>query len=113
MSYVKSGEKYTYTVACPTYLSFTGNFALTNNDDLSLIIWPSLFMCDSGEYGIGIFDQEKNFTYRFYVDNNLQYLNVKENNYSDDEERYLHELLDEHRKELNEMHQLAKIEWFK
>ena len=69
VSYIKSGKDYTYTVACPAYLSFTGNFALTNNDNLSLIIWPALFMRGNSEYGVGIYDEKLDSTYRFYVNN--------------------------------------------
>ena len=58
INYVKSGKDYTYTVACPTYLSLTGNFALTNNDNLSIIIWPAFLMQGTSEYGIGIYDKK-------------------------------------------------------
>lgn len=110
VSYIKSGEDYTYTVACPAYLSTTGNYALTNNDNLSIIIWPG-FMGGAFEYGIGIYDEILGSTYRFYVDKNLEYLPIEDNKYSEAEAKTLQILLEKYRENLDKMYQLAKAEW--
>lgn len=110
INYFKSEKDYTYTVDGPSYLRLTGNFAITNNDDLSIVIWPSLFM-RSAEYGISIDDKKKNVTYRFYVNGGLDYLRHKEMNYSQSDEDYIKSLLQKKNKELSEMQQLAEEEW--
>lgn len=111
VNYVKSGDHFTYTVDPPSYLRLTGNFAITNNKELSLIIWPSLFMKGKAKYGIGIEDESTDLIYRFYVDEELNYIHVSEMNYAKDEEIYVEKLLDEHRSSLLEMYTLAKDEW--
>lgn len=110
INYFKSEKDYTYTVDGPSYLRLTGNFAITNNDDLSIIIWPSLFM-RSAEYGISIEDKKKNATYRFYVDEGLKYFSHKDMNYTQSEENYIKSLLDKNKEELSKMQQLAAREW--
>lgn len=111
VNYIKSGKDYTYTVACPSYLSLTGNFALTNNDDLSIIIWPAVFMRGTSEYGVGIQDEKSDTTYRFYVDKDLKYLHIDDMGYSDSEEITIKSLLKKYQKDLYEMRQLVKDEW--
>ncbi len=111
VSYIKSGKDYTYTVACPRYLSFTGNFALTNNDNLSIIIWPAIFMLGNSEYGAGIYDEMSDSTYRFYVDEDLKYLYKNEMGYSDSEEKTIQILLGKYQKDLHKMRRLAYDEW--
>ena len=53
-SYVLEGEDgYLYNVKYPDYLSFTGNLGVSNNNnEVSLIIWPSIFGED--KYGLKI-----------------------------------------------------------
>lgn len=53
-SYVLDGEDgYLYNVKNPDYLSFTGNLGISNNNnEVSLIIWPSFF--GEAKYGIKI-----------------------------------------------------------
>ena len=111
VSYIKSGKDYTYTVACPGYLSFTGNLALTNNDNLSIIIWPALLMLGSPEYGVGISDEMSDSTYRFYVDKDLKYLHNDEMEYSDSEEKTIQILLKKYQIDLQKMLRLAHDEW--
>ncbi len=110
INYFKSEKDYTYTVDCPSYLRLTGNFAVTNNDDLSIIIWPSLFM-RSAEYGISAEDRKKNVTYRFYVDEDLNYLRHEDLNYALPDEAHIKSLLKKSRTELSEMQRLASKEW--
>lgn len=111
VSYIKSGKDYTYTVVKPHYLSFTGNFAITNNKALSLIIWPGIFFKGDSEYGIGIYDHRSEETYRFYVDKNLKYLEDKNDVYSDLEEKRIKKLLKKYEGNLEKMLQLANLEW--
>ncbi len=111
MSYVKSGRQYTYTVVCPSYLSFTGNFAITNNEELSLIIWPGAFIKDKMEYGIGIYDPKSEDTYRFYIDKNLEYHKERNDFYSDLEEDRIRRLLHKYKQDLEIMLELANSEW--
>lgn len=110
INYFKSIKDYTYTVDCPSYLRLTGNFAVTNNDDLSILIWPSLF-ANSAEYGVSIDDKKRNATYRFYVDKDLNYLRHEDMDYSEPDEEYIKSLLYKNSKELSEMQQLAVKEW--
>ena len=53
-SYVLEGEDgYLYNVKYPDYLSFTGNLGVSNNNnEVSIIIWPSIFGED--KYGLKI-----------------------------------------------------------
>lgn len=111
ISYVKSGKDFTYTIACPKYLSLKGNFALTNNDNLSIIIWPALLMHGTSEYGVGIYDEKTDSTYRFYVDKDLKYLHIDDNKYEDSEEKTIQLLLEKHQIDLYKMRQLVKEEW--
>ena len=100
VNYVKSGDDFTYTVDPPSYLRFTGNFAITNNKELSLVIWPSLFMKGKAEYGIGILDKSANLVYRFYVDESMNYIRVPEMNYTEDEELHVKNLIDKYHNDL-------------
>lgn len=111
ISFVKSGQDYTYTIACPSYMNLAGNFALTNNDNLSIIIWPNLFACGASEYGVGIYDEKSDSTYRFYVDKELKYLNIDDNEEKDTEKQIIKSLLKTYQQELFEMRQLIKKEW--
>lgn len=104
-------KDYTYTIGCPSYLSLTGNFSLTNNDNLSVIIWLGLFMHGASEYGVSIYDENLDTTYRFYVNKDLKYLRVEEMGYTVSEEKEVQALLAEYQQDLNKMRQLVKDEW--
>lgn len=70
--YLLSERGYHYSVKKPSYLSFTGNLAITNDeDDLSLIIWPLL--TGGYEYGLQILGENNNF-YSVMVDSDMNYL---------------------------------------
>lgn len=109
--YIKGDGKYTYSVSCPTYFDFTGNFAVSNDNEnnLFLIIWPNLFMLGSEKTGIMINDNE--VVYSFYVDEKMNYTPSKDIPYTDEEEKYIDVLLEENRVKLNEMWSLANKEW--
>lgn len=111
--YKTMGKKiglYNYTLKCPNYFSFHGNFAITN-DNLSIIIWPDLFIRGGYTYGLKIFDRQLNHGYMFYVDSELNYLDIPENNFSDEEIKIIIEILNKNSDELKKMCVLAKNEW--
>lgn len=60
-SYSSFEKGYGYKVKYPDYLSYTGNLAITNNKDTTLIIWPSIFSEENNEYGVIIQDNEKGY----------------------------------------------------
>lgn len=110
-SYVKSGEDYTYTVGCPSYLSLTGNFALNNNENMSILIWPSLLSRGTSQYGVRITDEDIGSTYSIYVDEDLNYIDIEKNRYNDSEEKTIQILLEKYQIDLNKMRQEVRNEW--
>lgn len=85
INYINSIGDYSLTLQCPRYPSFTGNYAI-GNEAVGLIIWPGLFTRGNCEYGLELFSEEKNTSYRFYVDRNMNFLDIS-NNFSDDEKK--------------------------
>lgn len=57
-----------YNVKTPDYLGFTGNLGISNNEDMVLLIWPSLFG-NKFKYGVRI--QDDTGTYEIYINENL------------------------------------------
>lgn len=68
-------------------------------------------MHGTSEYGVGIYDEESDSTYRFYVDKDLNYLHIDDMGYSDSEEQTIKILLNKYQKDLDKMRQLIKDEW--
>lgn len=106
----KQIENYNCTLKCPNYFSFQGNFAISN-DNLSIIIWPDLFINGNYKFGLRIFDEKLNHGYLFYVDNQLNYLDIPENHFSDDEVKVIKEILNKNMAQLEKMNYIAKREW--
>ncbi|PXV95384.1 hypothetical protein C8E03_10112 [Lachnotalea glycerini] len=110
-SYGKTLNGYSYTIKQPEFYSFTGNFAINNNADISIIIWPELFMKGDMRIGMELVDAENNHGYRFYVDKELNYMVDKKNNFTEEEITQIQNLLDKKKEEIGKMYRLAKKEW--
>lgn len=106
----KQIENYNCTLKCPDYLSFQGNFAISK-DNISIIIWPDLFINETYTFGLRIFDEQLNHGYMFYVDNQLNYLDIPENKFTKKETEIINKILNKNINELKEMKSLAKEEW--
>ncbi|MDD7306137.1 MAG: hypothetical protein PUG67_06080 [Peptoniphilaceae bacterium] len=65
-SYYSVGKNgYVYNVKYPNYLSFTGNMAISkDNDRIGLIIWPKIF----GNFDLGLQINEDNEIYSYILD---------------------------------------------
>lgn len=106
--YLRSENGYHLSVKKPSYLSYTGNLAITNDkDDLSIIIWPLLN--GDYEYGLQILDTESGVTYNIRVDSKLNYLN-KENSSEMDKNKVV-KLIDQRKPEIKKMLKTAKSVW--
>ncbi len=70
-SYVlNAGDGYVYNVKYPDYLTFIGNLGVSDEkNEMSLIIWPSLFNGDN-EYGVRIIDEDE--SYEIMVDKDMK-----------------------------------------
>lgn len=70
-SYVLNpGDGYVYNVKYPDYLTFTGNLGVSDEkNEISLIIWPSLFNGEN-EYGVRIIDEDE--SYEIMVDKDMK-----------------------------------------
>jgi hypothetical protein len=108
---VRFEKDYTYTLQCPRYPSFVGNFALSNNDNILIIVWPGLFVNESYTYGLEIYDEDIDQTYRIYVDSELNYLDIRENKLTNEERTMAYMLLSKYDDALTTMKQLVETEW--
>lgn len=95
-SYVLNpGNGYLYNVKYPDYLTFTGNLAVADeNNEVSLIIWPSFYGED--EYGIRITTNDD--SYEIMIDKDMKSV---ENN----------DILDKYKKEIRMLFQKADEKW--
>ena len=111
--YVKTDENgFSYTLSKPGYLSFTGNYAITNSDDtLSILVWPHNLFNKNDIYGIQIYNDINQHGYMFYVDKKLQYTANSLNKFSKDEINEINELLKLNAIELNKMNKIIEKEW--
>lgn len=116
-NYSRSNGDYTFTIKCPSYLRFIGNYAITNNDngnedkELFLIVWPSFLGDQKNEYGVMIKEKGDENIYSFYADENLRYLPSEEIDYTQEEQKQIQYLLNKYEESLVEMCKLANSEW--
>ncbi len=109
-AYGKTTDQAQYTVSLPKYPQFTGNVAIGNLEDtLAIIMWPGLFAKEIKEYGVTLVDQ--GIGYEVYVDEKMNYLETKKNQFLADERETVEQLLEQHHAELVNMRELAKGEW--
>lgn len=108
--YICKKDGYTLAVKKPNYLSFTGNFAVSNKD-ISYIIWPGLFMNGKYEHGLTIYDRNIDHGYMFYVNSELNYIDIDNNKFSDSEVDIINALLEKNNETLDIMRRLAIEEW--
>lgn len=109
-SYYREIVDYTCTIVAPKYLRLGGNYAVVNENGIGIIIWPQFFYAGAPEYGIEIPSNE-NIIYRFYVDENLNYISDNRMCYEKADEDKIRNLLDKYKRDLNKMMQIAKNEW--
>ncbi|KGP81371.1 MULTISPECIES: hypothetical protein [Paenibacillus] len=99
---LKKDDGYIYSIKKPGYLSFTGNLAISNDDDQeSLIIWPLI----TGGYEYGFSIQKDRETYEFYVDDDDNMKPIDENDPAAIEK------MEEYKLELEELLSKAKEMW--
>lgn len=104
-------NNYACTIAPPKYPLFTGNYAITDENGLGIVIWPHfLDFYPPEEYGIEIHVDE-DMIYRFYTNKNLSYVEHKEMPYSKVDTNAILKHLKKHRIELLNMMQTAISEW--
>ena len=109
-AYGNTKDQAQYTVSLPKYPQFTGNVAIGNLEDtLAIIMWPGLFVKEIKEYGVMLVNQ--GIGYEVYVDENMNYLETKKNQFLSDERETVEQLLEQNHEELVNMRELAKEEW--
>jgi len=101
--------KYSCNVSAPKYLRFRGNYTVANENGIILIVWPHTFFSWKTDYGIDFGDGDSG--YRFYIDNNINYLRDETMRYSKEEEEAISRILDENRSEIEDMFELIENEW--
>ena len=72
-------------------------------------MWPGLFAKEIKEYGVMLVNQ--GIGYEVYVDENMNYLETKKNQFLSDERETVEQLLEQNHEELVNMRELAKEEW--
>lgn len=103
---------YVFTVAKPPYLRYSGNVAITNEDDtVSILIWPEKFKPGEYEIGLQLYDEKTEAGYMFVVDKKMQYRDDPANDFSESQRTEILELLKRDKQELDYMYALAKEEW--
>ena len=70
---------------------------------------PGLLANEIKEYGVTLVDQ--GIGYEVYVDEKMNYLETKKNQFLADERETVEQLLEQHHEELVYMRELAKEEW--
>lgn len=100
--YVKYDEKeeITYNVKLPDYLHFTGNLGVSDQNNIVIIIWPSIFN-QSFQYGVRVQDDTE--AYEIYVDENLEPVS------GDELEK---EMINRNYKEIKKLYDSAMEIWF-
>ncbi|MHC5269215.1 hypothetical protein ACYSNO_08555 [Enterococcus sp. LJL98] len=100
-------DNYDLNVAMPSYLTFTGNLAITNkNDDLSFIIWPSIGA--TPEIRLQILGSD-GVIYSVILDQSLNYDSEKKP--SDMSKEQIHQLIIDRRTKMDEKYDDAKKSW--
>lgn len=108
--YYRDVEDYTCTVFPPSYLRFVGNYSVSNEDKMTLIIWPRTILRRNTEYGVKMLADD-GFIYEFYIDRNLEYVQCVEMKYLHEEEEYIRKQLRERGGDLRRMFSIAEQEW--
>lgn len=110
-TFYKNDEDLTYFVKRPDYCSFTGSYTITNNNSISVIIWPEVSFCKKYEIGVEFYDDVEKHIYRFYIDEQLNLVNTSENRFTFEQEETVKKMIAENKEELQKMYQLAESEW--
>lgn len=108
--YMKKIDDYTLTIKPPRYLSFVGNFAISDLDT-SLLIWPDINEKGNSKFGLIIYDEELNHGYRFYVDSDLNYIDEGNSEFDEEEVMKIKKLLSKYSNKLKQMKVIAFKEW--
>lgn len=110
--YGKETEAIYYTISCPSFASLVGNYGITDCDNnISIIIWPDYIGKVTYTYGLELADKKTEVVYRFYVDENMEYMDSNEDTFSDKEKHKIIRLLEGNRKEIEELLSDADEEW--
>ena len=112
-SFSKRLGESTYTVKKPAYLQLTGNIAIDNVDSsVSIIIWPSFMLKSIKDYGLMLYDTEKDRGYMFYVDENMNYDTKNRTGIPEDSESNAKDLLNRLQGEVDKQYKLIRSEFF-
>ncbi|AKL95823.1 hypothetical protein CACET_c23770 [Clostridium aceticum] len=96
-SYHCREDGYQYSVKYPDYLFYTGNLAISNDDDTcSIIIWPSFF--GNTKYGVMIQDEQDG--YQIMVDENMEPI-----------DKYFAPIIDKHKEVVKPLFDKANERW--
>ena len=104
-------ELNTLTIDPPSYFSFTGNYAISDNGSLSVIIWPKPFMIGAPKYGVSIYDNNNGIIYRFYVDKCYKYAYIPENTYTNEEIKCINSIMVGYKQTIKNMDSIIHKEW--
>ena len=106
----KKADAYDYTIKCPSWPQFVGNYAI-GKDNLSVFVWPSLLNQRHDEIGIEIIDKRAKTSYQFYVDKQLSFDDRAHADISPEARAELVKMLSDNKAELKTLYELAKEEW--
>lgn len=125
--YEKTMDGYTYHLSMPGYLDFSsflsvsdsegyvvtqdndGNIISTNGISITLYIWPKIF---SGyKYGVFILDDAQGIWEQIYIDENLNYIPLKENIGNEELNKYIDKLISDNYDEIKVLMDNARSFW--
>lgn len=110
--YGKETESICYTISCPAFASLVGNYGIADcNNNISIIIWPDYIGKVTYTYGLELMDKKTEVVYRFYVDENMEYMDSNEDTFSDKEKHKIIYLLEGNREEIEDLLSYADEEW--
>lgn len=91
--YYKNFDGYTVSYHSPEYPKFTGNYAISDNEDkITIILWPETVLRRKPKFGVSMYNDENEIVYLINVDENLKYIEG-ENNFDIQEKKIVLSLL--------------------
>lgn len=111
-SYYFEESGITYTVKRPNYLRVHGNLASdSGNGIISIIAWPSAFSKSILEYGLMLYDEPNERGYMFYVDENMNFDEEKNEDLAPDVADEAKAFLEENKGRIYKQFQMMKEEF--
>ncbi len=109
-TFIKCNDNNTFTIKCPDLFSFTGNYAISD-DNVAIIIWTRPFSKVKEAIGVEISDESGFKIYRFYIDNEINYDEKNSTKFSIEETNAIETLLNQHRETVIHMIDKCVEEW--